>query len=130
MPYCPKCGYEYRDDIESCPDCEVDLVAEPPAEIPEEYQDAEWVELHSFSGPMYARMAIEMLQKEEIPAYTQTQFFGSAFGVGGAGYVGGATPVFVLEPDLGRAEQIIEPIIEELNGLEYGDDEEVDEINE
>jgi len=29
--FCPQCHYEYREGFTSCPDCEVDLVAEPPA---------------------------------------------------------------------------------------------------
>ncbi len=28
MPYCPKCRYEYRDEIKRCPDCDVNLVEE------------------------------------------------------------------------------------------------------
>ncbi|MCK5243309.1 hypothetical protein KAR34_12750 [bacterium] len=27
MPYCPKCGYEYQPDINTCPDCNEQLVA-------------------------------------------------------------------------------------------------------
>lgn len=30
--YCPQCQAEYRDGIDSCPDCELALVAELPAE--------------------------------------------------------------------------------------------------
>lgn len=29
--YCPKCRAEYREDVTSCPDCDVALVAELPA---------------------------------------------------------------------------------------------------
>ena len=32
MRYCPKCGYEYRPEIETCPDCGAGLVEQ--AEIP------------------------------------------------------------------------------------------------
>ena len=27
MPFCPKCKYEYRDAVKTCPECKVDLVA-------------------------------------------------------------------------------------------------------
>lgn len=32
MPFCPSCKYEYRPDIKKCPDCDVALVDELPAE--------------------------------------------------------------------------------------------------
>lgn len=36
MPYCPDCKYEYNEGVESCPDCEKELVSElPPEEIEE-----------------------------------------------------------------------------------------------
>ncbi len=122
MPYCPKCRAKY-DTEEICPACEADVIEEEPVEISDEYEDAEWVELHYFQGSIYAQMAVEMLQNESIPAYSQSSFMTSAYGVGGSGYVGGDTPVFVLEPDLDTALSIIEPIIEELPEMNFDDEE-------
>jgi len=34
VPWCPKCGYEYRPEITQCPNCQVALVAEPPPAPP------------------------------------------------------------------------------------------------
>lgn len=34
MPWCPSCGYEYRPEVQQCPNCGLALVAEPPADIP------------------------------------------------------------------------------------------------
>ena len=31
MPFCPKCRDEFQDWVKTCPDCQVALVAEPPA---------------------------------------------------------------------------------------------------
>ena len=31
--YCPRCGYEYRDGILTCPDCDEDLVDELPEDF-------------------------------------------------------------------------------------------------
>ena len=111
-----------------CSDCEVDLVAELPPSIPEEYQGAEWIELYSFPGTLYAAMAIELLNREGIPAYAQSFFGGSAMGVSTSGdYVGAVASVFVLEPDFDRGRDIIETMVGELPGEneeEYDDDEE------
>lgn len=30
MPWCPRCGYEYRDDVKLCTDCGSELVSENP----------------------------------------------------------------------------------------------------
>jgi hypothetical protein len=118
MAYCPKCRYEYENDIEYCPDCEVDLIAELPPEIPPEYQDAEWVELYSFPGVLYARMAIELLNREGIASYTQSYFGTAGLGPSAGGeYIGGAAAVFVLEPDLERGRDVIESMVDELPGV-------------
>jgi len=117
MLYCPKCGAEYTDDETVCSDCDVDLVSELPPDIPEEYLDEEWIELYTFSGTLYAQMAVEMLIREGIPAYSKSTFGGAGLGVlGGADYVGANASVFVLEPDLERAESIIEAMTDESPG--------------
>lgn len=127
MPYCPKCRYECETGIEICPDCDVDLVAELPPPIPEEYADAEWIELYTFPGSLYANMAIELLNREGIPAYSQTFFGGSALGVTSSGdYVGSSATVFVLEPDFERGRDVVEMMIGELPG----EDEEIFEDEE
>ncbi|NQU05853.1 MAG: hypothetical protein HQ568_07155 [Calditrichaeota bacterium] len=117
MQYCPKCGGEYTDEVDVCSDCEADLVAEQPPEIPEEYYEEEWVELHIFPGSLYAQMAVEMLNRDGIPAYSQSLFGLSGLGGSfGADSVGANATVWVLEPDLDRAEDIIEPMINEIPG--------------
>ncbi len=121
MAFCPKCGSEYREGFDTCSDCGVDLVPDPPPEISEEYENTEWIELHTFPGSLYAQMAVEMLNREGIPAYSMSNFGGSGLGVSGAGdFVGASSSVFVLEPDHEQAMSIIEPMIEELPG--YNDD--------
>lgn len=128
MPFCPKCRCEYQELIETCPDCAVDLVNEVLPELDEEYQDAEWVELHTFPGTLYARMAVEMLMREGLSAYSQSTFGGGiGFGpVTGSDYVGASATVFVLEPDYESALDIIQPMIDELPDP----DDEYDDFNE
>lgn len=116
MSYCPKCRNEFHDEDEVCPDCYVDLIREIPAEVPEDSDDSDWVDLFSFTSSMYARMAVEMLQREGFPAYSQSLLNGSLS-------VGSSTTVFVLEQDIERAQEIIEPIIDELPDVRYGDDD-------
>ncbi len=129
MPYCPKCRCEYREEIDVCADCGVDLVDECPPEIDEDHQDAEWVELQAFPGTLYAGMAVEILQREGIPAYTQSRF-GGGIGVGpvdGASFTGASALVFVLEPDYEQALLAIEPMIDELPGMQDFDQDDYDE---
>ena len=125
MAYCPKCRSEYRSEMDFCSDCSADLVDVLPPELPEEFDDTDWVEVHVFPGSLYAKMAVELLIQEEISAYTVSQFGGAGLGVSGADYVGSGAVVMVLERDLEEAVKILEPMIEELPGNsedDYQDD--------
>jgi len=129
MPFCPKCRCEYQPGIEVCADCGVYLVENPPPEIDEEYADTEWVELHSFPGTLYAAMAVEVLNREGIPAYSQSTFAGGiGYGpVYGADFTGSNAVVYVLEPDYQQALAAIEPMIDELPNMQ--DDEDTDDYD-
>ncbi|MBD3170003.1 MAG: hypothetical protein GF307_11010 [candidate division Zixibacteria bacterium] len=49
MPYCPKCGYEYNQNVEKCPDCDEQLVDSPPLpDDSDESNDADEGELVLF----------------------------------------------------------------------------------
>lgn len=77
MPYCPKCRYEYRDDIKDCPDCDIELVEELPPEG--EYKDnlrdvgnnieplEDEVELETFAEPVEFMYVASMLDELDIP---------------------------------------------------------------
>lgn len=78
MPYCPKCHYEYTGDIDTCPDCDVKLVAEMPQEFDEtDYKD--WVRIARFRSEQYAKMVIEALHSKDIPAviFSGAGYFGA-----------------------------------------------------
>lgn len=116
MPYCPKCSQELYAGEEVCPECYVDSVQEIPAPIPEDADENDWVDIYTFTSSMYARMAVEMLQREGVPAYSQTLFDGIINS-------GSSTTVYVLEIDYEHASEVIEPIIDELPDISYGDDD-------
>jgi len=119
MPFCPKCRVEYDYGVEYCTECNAELIPTHPTPIPEEYADADWVELETFPGTLYARMAMELLQREGIPAYTQSDFIGSAYSVDACGIVGCAAVIFVLEPDYERSREVISPMLDEIpNGID------------
>jgi len=46
--FCPKCKTEYREGFYKCADCEVDLVYELPAEVPEYNNQDDEVECGNF----------------------------------------------------------------------------------
>ena len=116
MQHCPKCGKEYQDGVELCPRCEIKITPQPFLHLSEEHLDAEWVELYVFPGALYAQMALELLQRDSIPAYVQSYFAGgSAYGpTMDSGFVGSSSAVFVLEADLERAQGVIEPMLDEI----------------
>lgn len=117
MTYCPKCRIETQSNIDICPDCGADIVNEIPPEIIEEIDDSDWVELHIFPGSLYARMAVEMLLREGISAYSMTTTSGSSsYMYGGGAYMGASSTVYVVESDLDSALDIIQPMIDELPG--------------
>lgn len=130
MPYCPKCGSEFRPEIDVCAECLVDLVAEPPPVPSGESAEVDWVELYTFPGSLYSRMAIELLNREGIAAYSQSDISTSSLGVGSGDYFGATSTVFVPEPDFDRGRDVIETMIDEIPGgpeSGMGDDEENNE---
>ncbi len=65
MPFCPKCGVEYRPGFNRCADCDVDLVERLSEEIP--WEGGEPVELTRRESASDARMIREALTHEGIP---------------------------------------------------------------
>lgn len=70
MPYCPKCGFEYKLGIKECPDCGVRLVDRPPDDEPSSPTD--YVPLRSLPSRLYAEMLREALKKEGIPSFVKS----------------------------------------------------------
>jgi hypothetical protein len=81
VPFCPKCGYEYKSGNDVCPDCKEKLVAELTVEsqvdeIDEDVSD--WVPLARLTSREYAEMVLVRLRDMQIPSVI----------LSGAGYFG------------------------------------------
>lgn len=64
MPYCPKCKYEYREGIVTCPDCDEALVTE----LEEDAPDSNLVVVGTYLIAAEAEMAKLKLENHDIPA--------------------------------------------------------------
>jgi len=118
MKYCHSCRYEFRDEIEVCPDCGVELQTTPPA--PEKYREVEWVQLRFLESPLYAEMVKEVLDNEGIPNYLSFDFIAASFSIRGASLVGESGKLFVPKEFAKQAQDIVDPLIND-------DDEETED---
>lgn len=60
MPFCPKCRYEYLDEVKQCPDCEAPLVDKLPVENPE-YTDERVELVEVFHGETHTALILQEL---------------------------------------------------------------------
>ena len=72
--FCPECGYEYREGVTECPDCNVELVESPPGEDRTEY--ANFVNVLDTFNPFDIALIKSLLDSEGIKYY----FIGENFG--------------------------------------------------
>jgi len=78
MKICPSCGYEYRDEISVCPECQVPLsdgdaiesISQP---IPPMPAQEGWTELEGIIPPLSAEMAKDLLEQNGIPCLLQSR---------------------------------------------------------
>ncbi|MBZ5588288.1 MAG: DUF2007 domain-containing protein [Acidobacteriia bacterium] len=69
MPWCPKCGEEYREGFTRCSECGVALVAVPPAKSEALAEPGPaWVEVASYTTAEEARLAQGLLEEQGIAA--------------------------------------------------------------
>ena len=61
MPFCPNCKYEYRPDIDKCPDCGERLVEELPV-VPPDPGEEELVPIARFLSEIEAEAACATLR--------------------------------------------------------------------
>ncbi len=111
MKYCHSCRYEFKDEVDVCPDCGVPLHDTPPA--PEKYREVEWVELRQLPSPIYVEMVKEILDNEGIPNYLSFHFLSSTFSIRGSSLVGESGKLFVPKEFRDEALELIEPLIDD-----------------
>lgn len=69
--YCPNCGAEYRQGVETCADCDVALVHEPPDASEEDHQAPDYVEVFETSDVDLIPVIKSLLDGAEIPYLTR-----------------------------------------------------------
>ena len=67
MPFCPQCNAEYKSDVLTCSDCQVQLVPEPIQIEITEYGD--WCVVESVPNELAANILQGVLEEEGIPVY-------------------------------------------------------------
>lgn len=118
--YCPDCRAEYRDEIESCPDCEVQLVAALPPEEP----DADLVPVFETADVSLLPVVKSLLDSAEIPCVVQGEEALSILPVGrwGAGISqSGRGLAATIRVEKGRArdaEELLRPLAEGVSPAE------------
>jgi len=68
MKFCPECRQAYKDDIQTCPDCKVELV-----EKLEEFSDIEFVDLTDVEGIFKANLIRDVLEDNDIECYLYSE---------------------------------------------------------
>lgn len=109
--YCPKCQTQYVENIKECSDCNVLLVEELPEEKP--IEKVKWVALPPVKGNIYADMVEEVLQKRNIPHFTKSDWFTTAYSLSGANYLGARSVIFVPEEHRDESTKLIEELLGE-----------------
>jgi RNA polymerase subunit RPABC4/transcription elongation factor Spt4 len=72
--WCPSCRAEYVDGVTTCPECNVELVAELPVVEPE-YVPAAWELAGEFTDEVAARLAEGLLDNNDIPCKVEDVTF-------------------------------------------------------
>jgi hypothetical protein len=113
MPFCPQCHYEYVDKINMCPDCQVKLVDELPANI-KKNAHIELVSLHSLPGFIYGEMVKEALEKEGIHSMLISDPLTTGLLTKGTHGAGHECQILVEKKDKARAESILHTMMDHI----------------
>ena len=103
MKYCPKCGTEFRAEIETCSDCGVALQAEPPEQPEAQY--VEWVPVLAGRRDSRVGLAESVLQGAGIEFVVEGEAAQLAYAVE-------PMRVCVKPEDVERAREVLKELIE------------------
>ena len=123
MPYCPKCGSEYREGFITCSDCNselVDKLEHPEGEAEPQYEKETF--LLSVGGSMEADMIEALLNSNHIPVLKKFRDAGDYLKI----YMGGTiygVDIYVPAQLLGKAQEIVANNREALTEEELQDEE-------
>jgi hypothetical protein len=114
---CPQCGAEYRDGFTRCADCDVDLVAPPPPEPPDERGKIELVKIYEAGNPALLPIVESLLEDGGIDFSTTSEnlqdlFAGGRIG-GGFNIAIGPVMFYVRREDEADALAILATLREE-----------------
>ncbi|MBT3179597.1 MAG: hypothetical protein HOB40_04075 [Candidatus Marinimicrobia bacterium] len=105
---CPECHAEYLDHIIECGDCKVSLINASAVDMP--LTKMTWAALPPFQGKIYADMAAEILEKNNIPYYLKMDWTASAFSIESATIPGEVVRIFVPKDTLEKASDLVSSI--------------------
>jgi hypothetical protein len=104
MPYCPSCGYEFQEGIDTCPDCKVSLLGKLPETSDNKEEPEKWVVVRRVSFMGEGKIIRGLLVANNIPAVVEDRSFGMIPETMGDLSV---IKVMVREHDLERAEALL-----------------------
>ena len=109
MSFCPKCKYEYNQDVKKCPDCNIDLISKLPDH--EEAENISFVPLPDLPGRIYAEMVKGAFEESGISCYIRSDGVLDAFGISGTGPVSKGFRLFVPENRLKECLKILQQMM-------------------
>ena len=104
---------EYLDYVYECGDCKVPMIDACLINLP--IPEMTWKSLPPFQGKVYADMAVEILDDNNIPNYLKMDWASSALNIEGANLIGREVLIFVPETSMEKAFNLVSSIIGESN---------------
>jgi hypothetical protein len=110
MPYCPNCKYEYKDNVEECPDCGAKLVDKLEEET---FESIKYIPFRNLPSRLYAEMLQEALKNEGIPSIIKGDDIAITLGSYSTTSPVEVT-IWVPEQDLERCEKIANEMLDHI----------------
>ncbi len=107
--YCPQCDAEYKDNVQQCADCKVDLVPKENRTVPRNDDDLDLVHVFSTRDPGIVALAKSLLDEAKIPAMVRNESLQDLFGFGRVNFnpISGDVDFFVNADDREAALELL-----------------------